>query len=220
MKKVLTGLLGGLLVLLLASGMAMAYTITYTYADTVKDWPGHETAFNDQIGSPRVETMYVTITDGYLDKVEIEVRNRQLWDTLFINAKDAGAEGYTYEQWDYYVLSTSGGSSIFEVAEDYEYIKVKDTMNGQRAGHPAGINDDYLTAADPSILASVTWIDDLLVYDFSATGIYVGSSFAIGYSQYCANDVHLAQLTPVPEPMTMLLLGFGLLGLGLARRKS
>lgn len=238
MKKILTGLIGALMVLLMASGMAMAYSITFE--DNVYNWPGWEVSPYERIGSPIVEDMMVTVTNGYLDKVEIQVTNR-VWgnaegvyfaDTLFINVNDSRVEGYSYDQWDYYVVDTTvgaGGESIYSVADEYTYLLAN--TGGSRIGHPAGIEASALTDAS-GLLASVEWIDtdfdginDLLVYDFNydgATeyGIFVDYSFVIGFSQYCANDVHLGQYAPVPEPMTMLLLGFGLLGLGLARRKS
>jgi len=47
--------------------------------------------------------------------------------------------------------------------------------------------------------------------DVSWMAVHGGSDFAIG---------RLTMLKSVPEPATMFLLGFGLLGLGLARRKS
>ena len=220
MKKLSKILALSIVGIFLLAGTAMAYSITYT--DDYANWPGHFIDSRDVIGTPSVGdlTIYVNDVTGYLDKIEINVTDRQTWDTLFINND---YDTSNYEAWDYYVRS----GLLYVVDEDnYSYLNATNSggLTG-RWGHPSGIvDDDYLNPDTNGLLTSVKYVGTVLTYDFYSDaflGIPIGpeneASFVIGYSQWCANDVFL---TPIPEPMTILLLVFGLLGLGLARRKS
>ena len=85
-----------------------------------------------------------------------------------------------------------------------------------RQGHANGIEADDLVMVDSAFLP--TYGSDWLTYDFTGKNIILTENFVIGYTPWCANDV---TLTPVPEPATMLLLGFGLLGLAhITRRRN
>jgi hypothetical protein len=201
-------------VLMLAGGSAWATTVTYQ--DNYINWPGWTPQYTDDlIGTPSVGDMTVTLSGGFLTKIELQVSGRQWFDTLFINTNWNGLYG-DYQSWDIYVRTNSGTTPLlYSVGASYAYLLATDPGGGTngRWGHPAGIGTG-LTADPAGITVTETYLNDILTYNF--TGLQVLDKFVIGYSVWCANDVFL---TPVPEPFTMLLLGLGLVGVaGIGRR--
>jgi hypothetical protein len=220
MKKVLKITLLSLLSIILFTGSAMAGSFTtmdFVGSGPGAAWPGYyNPAFpNDEIGVPKIESLTVnTNGSGDLTSVVVQMRTSELvlWDSLFINTELDGAQGY--EGWDYYVKSdTPWAGKLYDVTSGYAY-----TMGTIRLGQPAGLVIDNVTVTEHAgLLQSVSWNSSTFERTFTFNpGINVGTSFAVGYSQYCANDVILTQ---VPEPGTLLLLGLGLLGIGISSRK-
>jgi hypothetical protein len=60
--------------------------------------------------------------------------------------------------------------------------------------------------------------DDTAPYNFPAQGFYIGVANAQGYADAIGGKIQTV-VDPVPEPITMTLLGLGLLGFGVARRR-
>lgn len=199
----------------LFAGSAMA--LTMTYADNTDSWFGYTPAGYDYIGSPDVHYLQVTINDqtNLLESVVISMRNRLVFDSLFINCDTTGE---SYENWDYYVYSEGNSGTLYSITSPYAYITASENNYFYRPDHPVAIDVDGLTGVQISVQWVVTGLNNegLLTYDFSNSGIIMSGNFMIGYTPECANDVILT----TPEPSIIMLLGFGLIGLAGFRRKT
>jgi len=191
-------------------GSAMA--VTYTYNDNTDSFPGYTPAGFDEYGGPKITSMEITINDNTNDlmSVVVNLTDRRLFDSLFINTGGAGP----YEAWDFYVKDywEAGYPKFYAVAAQYDYQTATEAGHPYpRPDHPVGFDSGITEVAN--ILQSVVYNGSAVIYSFDS-GIVMQPGFVVGYTAWCANDVILT-----PEPMSLLLLGLGLIGVAGIRRK-
>jgi hypothetical protein len=223
MKKAVKILLMVGMVACLFLGTAQATTIPYN--DIYANWPGYPQApypVNpaDQIGSyPTISGASITFnqTTRALESIVVDITNLRHTEVLFVNLGwDPNTE--PYDNWDFIV---NAGSDVMDVIgafspSDYILVDVPPVIGheGWRVGHPFSIQSNRLAdIGDVSRIIGPT----TLTFNFDKGFVPIlGDKFVFGMSMDCGNDVFL---TPVPEPLSLLLLGLGLLGVvGLGRK--
>ena len=191
----------------------------------------------DHIGHPDIQRAEFTIDNGYLTDIAFYSQDESSY------AGDVFIDVDCDYQWDYIIAGGVYGNrpyilekGIYKVnsgdrisafkGDNNNYYVLSDTMasGNYRPKHPVYL--DETTAPVTKITDSFTFKNfdnnDLTPVLFGDLGDNIrvdDDPFIVAFTEHCANDVFMEKVS-VPEPMTLILLGFGLIGIATSSRKN
>ena len=182
-----------------------------------------------------IAIFYSSIGSDYsIGDLFIDLNDDSNWDYIVHNTYDTNNNHWKLSSTNSTLYKVNGTFSANKGDNDNYYFTSNDTWNGGHNGtsfrndHPTVIKYSYISQNAPNLLTKkgkVTVKDfnhssndsGNVTFDFSGLGLDLtnGRSWwgaVIAAQPVCAND---ADKGKVPEPATVLLIGFGLLGIGL-----
>lgn len=246
MKK--SAIVLGVIVISMFIVSAKADAAIISFGDTSNYWPGWGNGTGDDskdvIGSPDFTGGQANITGGMLSNLTF---NRTAATTSYwwaLSPGDLFIDIGGNQVWDYVVdlsdWNVAGKSNPDPAAGTYNIYSINMALNANsgyilsgsdNTGDWSGflIRDGHPVAADVTGLAPFGsayfsgWGDGLTTqysFDFDSLNLGYSGQFTLGWQPNCANDVIYETLkyTAVPEPVTMSLMGLGLLGFGIAKK--